>query len=240
MTVASEAGVSSASERLMDFAIGCPASDIPAEVMDWAVLRAVDTVGVALACAASGFGTAGAEVILGAPAPGRSSVWASGGRRTRADDAAFANGMMVHGMDFDDTHTSATMHPGSVVVPTAFAVGEDVAAPGSEILAATVIGYEVAARLSMLTSGRFQARGFHPTSVLGIFGGIAAVSRLMGLSLSEASNAAGLAGSMAIRADGIPVRRLGGEADASWLGFAGCGDRGPACSSRSDRARDDP
>lgn len=185
------------SEQMMNFALGFPASEIPDAVIEWAALRFVDTVGVGLACASYNLGTAAARMTLEDPAPGSSSVWASGGVRARADGAAFSNGMLSHGMDYDDTHTSTTMHPSTVLVPVALAVGEQVGASGREMLAAAVIGYEVAARLGLLSTGKFQLNGFHPTSIIGIFGGVATVSRLMKATREQARNAAGLAGSMA-------------------------------------------
>lgn len=189
--------VRSLSQRLIDFALGYDIEDIPPDVMNWAALRFVDTVGVGLTCASYNLGTAATRVVLDNPAPGRSSVWASGGIRARADDAALANGMLSHGMDYDDTHTSTTMHPSTVLVPTALAVGQETGASGPDVLAAAVIGYEVAARLGLLATGKFQMNGFHATSIIGIFGAVAIVSRLTGVSPADATNAAGLAGSMA-------------------------------------------
>jgi 2-methylcitrate dehydratase PrpD len=185
------------SERLTDFALGYRTEDIPPDVMRWAALRFVDTVGVGLACASYDLGTAATHVVLDNPAPGSSSVWASGGILARADDAALANGMLSHGMDYDDTHTSTTMHPSTVFVPTALALGEETGASGPDVLAAAVVGYEVAARLGLLSTGKFQMNGFHATSIIGIFGAVAIASRLTGLSTADGANAAGLAGSMA-------------------------------------------
>ena len=184
-------------EDLIDFALTFPAARIPEHVLEWAALRFVDTVGVGLACASYDLGTAAAHLAVSEPAPGPASVWATGGLRVRVGDACLANGMVSHGMDYDDTHTTATLHPSSVIVPTALAVGEASGASGAEVLAAAVTGYEVVARLGLLASGQFQNRGFHPTSVLGVFGAVAAVCRLMRVSKQIGKNAAGLAGSMA-------------------------------------------
>ncbi|TMR05522.1 MmgE/PrpD family protein [Actinomadura soli] len=185
-------------ERMLGFALGHPSADVPGEVLDWTSLRFTDTVGVALACAGRGLATAAARLALEEPAPGPASIWASGGRRSRATDACFANGMLAHGMDYDDTHTASMIHPSVVIVPTALAVGEETGASGRDVLAAATIGYELAARLGTLAPGKpLQQRGFHPTSVLGIIPATAVAARLLGLSMTEAVSAAGLAGSMA-------------------------------------------
>lgn len=193
-----DAGASrSLTAALLDFSLGVDTDAVPEDLLDWAVGRCVDTVGVALACASYGLGAAASRVVMSEPTAGPASVWASGGMRVSAEEAGFANGMLAHGMDYDDTHSSAHMHPGIVIVPTAIAVGEQVGASGREVLAATLIGYEVCARLGRLAAGSFQNRGVHPSSALGIFGAVAAAARLEGLDHALAVHAAGLAGSMA-------------------------------------------
>jgi 2-methylcitrate dehydratase PrpD len=184
-------------QGLFEFSLDYPTSDLPATAERAASQRAVDTVAAALAGASMGMGTAASEIVLSEIAEGRSSIWASGGVTRPAALASFANGMLSHGMDYDDTQTRATMHPGIVIVPTALAVGEEVGASGPDVLAAIAIGYEIATRLGELTPGAFQRQGFHPSSVLGIFGATAVAARLMGVTVEQAVNAAGLAGSMA-------------------------------------------
>ncbi|MFI0486712.1 MmgE/PrpD family protein [Actinomadura sp. 9N215] len=185
-------------ERMLDFALRHPSADVPDDLLEWTSLRFTDTVGVALGCAGRGLGAAAARLTLSEPAPGPASIWGSGGRRSRTDDACFANGMLAHGMDYDDTHTASMIHPSVVIVPTALAVGEETGASGRDVLAAAAIGYELDARLGTLAPGKpLQQRGFHPTSVLGIIPATAVASRLLGLSMTEAVSAAGLAGSMA-------------------------------------------
>ncbi len=43
--------------------------------------------------------------------------------RLPAPDAAFANAMLCHGLDFDDTHSDSVTHVATVVGPAALAVG---------------------------------------------------------------------------------------------------------------------
>jgi 2-methylcitrate dehydratase PrpD len=100
-----------------------------------------------------------------------------------------------------------------VVVPAAFAVGEETGASGPDVLAAIAVGYEVATRLGRLAPGTFQHKGFHATSVLGIFGATAAVCRLFGLDENQAVRAAGIAGSfssglMAYLSDGTDTKPI--------------------------------
>jgi 2-methylcitrate dehydratase PrpD len=114
-----------------------------------------------------------------------------------AANAAFANAMLCHALDFDDTHAGAVSHITVVVGPAALAVGEAVGASGEELLAAFVAGSEIVARVGLAASGAFHARGFHPTGVCGVFGAAAAAARLLGLDEARITSALGLAGSMA-------------------------------------------
>src|SRR5262249_59236201 len=111
--------------------------------------------------------------------------------------AAFANAMLCHGLDFDDTHGDAVCHVSVVVGPAALAVGEARGAPGRDVVAALVGGSEIVARLGMAAGGLFHRRGFHPTGVCGVFGATAAAARLDGLDDHAAARALRIAGSLA-------------------------------------------
>jgi 2-methylcitrate dehydratase PrpD len=112
-------------------------------------------------------------------------------------NAALANAMLCHGLDFDDTHSGALSHVTTVTGPAALAAGEARAASGRDVLTAIVAANEVVTRIGMAASGQFHARGFHPTAVCGVFGATAAAARLGGLDAERTARALGLAGSMA-------------------------------------------
>jgi 2-methylcitrate dehydratase PrpD len=52
-------------------------------------------------------------------------------------------------------------------------------------------------RVGMAAPGLFHKRGFHPTAICGIFGGTAAVARLLGADAAATASALGIAGSFA-------------------------------------------
>src|SRR5262245_10756423 len=135
------------------------------------------------------------------------------GHRLPAAQAALANGMLCHGLDFDDTHGDAVCHVTVVVGPAALAVAEGRRAGGRDVLTALVAGAEVVARLGMAAAGAFHRRGFHPTSVCGVFGATAAAARLDGLDAGTATRALGIAGSLAggllaFLEDGAPTKPI--------------------------------
>jgi len=128
--------------------------------------------------------------------------------------AALLNGAFAHALEMDDTHQPSSTHPGAVVIPAALAAAEQIDASGRELLAAIVAGYEVMARLGMALGPAAQyARGFHPTSVCGVFGAAAAAGLLLDATPGQLAMAFGTAGSQAgglleFLGDGSLVKRL--------------------------------
>jgi 2-methylcitrate dehydratase PrpD len=66
---------------------------------------------------------------------------------TSAIYAAFANGMMAHADETDDSHTKTLVHPGCAVVPAALAMSEREGADGNRFLKSVVVGYDVGCRM---------------------------------------------------------------------------------------------
>ena len=186
---------STASARLAHFALDLRYEDIPASVVEAAKLHLLDTLGCGLAAHALGVGTAGRS------AAARGGAWPATiiGRaeHATATEAAFANGMLCHGLDFDDTHGKSICHIGVVAVPALMAAAESHGRSGRDLLLALVAGSEVIARLGSVVAPEYMVRGFHPTSVCGVFGAAVGASRLLDLRPAQALSALGIAGSMA-------------------------------------------
>lgn len=199
------------SEALIARLFSVDGASIPASAREAAMLCVEDTIGVAIAAAGIGTATAAGDIAPRFEGQG-AALWGRGGRST-AEAAAMANGMLAHGLDFDDTHPAAIMHASAVNVPVALALGETLNVPSDELLAALVLSYEVSARLGRLAPGPFQDRGFQSTAVLGIFAATFLAARLMRVSPDVAVNAMGVAGSLAsglmeYLSDGSDVKQL--------------------------------
>ncbi len=194
---------------------------MPDDVVDAAKLHLLDTLGCGLA--ADGLGVATEARQTAARTGGRAEASVLGlDDALPAASAAFANGMLCHGLDFDDTHAASASHVSTVVCPAALAVAQSVGASGAETLAAIIVGNEVVTRVGMAAPTEFHRRGFHPTSVCGVFGATLAASRLLGLDLPTATSAMGLAGSLASGIfayldEGTPTKPL----HAGWAAQAG-------------------
>jgi 2-methylcitrate dehydratase PrpD len=221
--------------RVAEFAAACDASDVPDEVLDRARHLVLDAVGLAFASTAYRFPTVardalatfggGDHPVLGMP------------DRLSPRDAAVLNGVLVHGMDFDDTHIPAVTHVSAAALPAAISAATVAGASTREMLAAYVLGVETSARVGLGGAGGFHDVGYHPTAVAGAFGAAVAAGKLSGLDAAGLAAAQGVVGSMAaglleFLEDGSWTKRLHpGWAAMSGLtaaAFAGAGWTGPA------------
>jgi 2-methylcitrate dehydratase PrpD len=201
-----------AAERIAEFATGLGLEDIPADVVRHAKLHLLDTLGCGLAAHAVGVAGEGRQAMAELGGEAQATVIGHEAALPAAN-AAFANAMLCHGLDFDDTHSDSVSHISTVTCPAALAVGEAQGLGGRDVLAAIVGANEVVTRIGMAASGLFHRRGFHPTAICGIFGAASAASRLTGLDARTAASALGISGSMAAGLfayleDGTPTKPI--------------------------------
>ena len=185
-----------AAERIATWADGLTLERIPAHVARAAKLHFLDALGCGFAAHALGIATAGRDTMRESGG-GEEASMIGIAERLPAPQAAFANGMLCHGLDFDDTHTDAVCHVSAVMAPAALAAAEARAASGAELLVALVAGNETIVRIGMAAPAVFHQRGFHPTSVCGVFGATLAAARLRRLDRRRTVHALGIAGSLA-------------------------------------------
>ena len=118
--------------------------------------------------------------------------------------AALANGVQGHVLDYDDAQLATApgrplgqqVHPTTPVLAAALALAEKTRVSGSELLAAYVVGVEVACRLGDAVEPGHYMDGFHPTGTLGVFGAAAACAYLLGLDRERSGWTLGIAGGL--------------------------------------------
>ena len=116
--------------------------------------------------------------------------------------AALANGTMAHGIDADDSGARPSWaHPGSCIVPAAYAAAEAERVDGRRLITALLAGYEVGCRVDSAAYPGLRDRGFHATGVVGTIGAAAAAGKILGLDEGQMVNAFGLAGTQAAGLD---------------------------------------
>ena len=116
--------------------------------------------------------------------------------RSSAPQAAFANGISSHALDYDDRWLPAA-HPTCVTFPATLAVAEANRASGRKLLVAQTAGYEVMGKLHLFAASTLPRGGWHPTSVFGAFGATASAGKLLDLDRSRLQIAFGIAASEA-------------------------------------------
>lgn len=214
--------VASASASLARFAAELRPDDLPLAVVAQLRRHLLDVLGVALAAAAEPFAAqAGAAVRALAGAAGTATV-IGGAAPLPPAWAALLNGILAHGLDYDDTHEAAVTHVSASVAPAMLAAAEQHASDGAAALAALALGMECAARLGLVARGAFHDRGFHPTGVCGAYAATLVAGRLAGLDAGRLADALGLAGSLAsgtmeFLTDGTWAKRV----HAGWAAHAG-------------------
>jgi 2-methylcitrate dehydratase PrpD len=129
------------------------------------------------------------------PSEGPSEVLISR-RRTTPLFAALVNGAASHVVEQDDLHNASVFHPATVVFPAALAAAQQTGASGSELIAASVVGYEAGVRVGSYL-GRTHYRVFHTTGTAGALAAAAAVSHLLGSNEQTTLHALGSAGTQA-------------------------------------------
>jgi 2-methylcitrate dehydratase PrpD len=145
-------------------------------------------------------------------------------QRVPAAWAAFANGVLAHSLDYDDTHLPSILHPSASVVPAAIAAGELAEADGARVMDAAAVGIETVVRLGMAGYDRssnnsvFFEHGQHATSICGAVGSAVAAAALLGDGEQAVVDAIGVAASMASGI--IEANRTGGTVKRLHCGWA--------------------
>ena len=189
-------------ESISRFQSGISYDDLPSDVVHAAKRVLVDTLG----CAFGGHDTPAAAVaraIAEAVCPVEGSRRASvlvDGAPTSPDLAAFANGVMLRVLDFNDSfHGKGNGGHPSDVIAGVVAVAESEHVDGASTLLGIISAYEVFCRYVGLTGLGANPWDHVSATVLGVAG---AASRLMGLSEEQLRHALTLAivPNMALRA----------------------------------------
>jgi 2-methylcitrate dehydratase PrpD len=209
-------------QLLSRFATELRHDELPPAVVESAKRHLLDAIGVGLRGAAERMPGCALEGIAAVPgSQGAVPVW---GRDVRlaAPYAAMANGVASHVLDFDDTHTAGIVHGSAILAPVVLALGDELDCSGEQIVAAFVGGWEVAARVGLAAHGSIHQRGYHTTSIAGVFGAAVAAGKLLGLSQEQMAHAIGLAGS---QASGINEYQTNGSSakivHTGWAAHAG-------------------
>ncbi|MBB6253083.1 MmgE/PrpD family protein [Nitrospirillum iridis] len=186
-----------AAELLIDHALALSWEQLPASTRTAAATFLHDSVVVGVAGRKAPF----ANEVLSATLAWGQAGGQEGGRgghvlgrpdlRLPAPSAAFLNAFQIHSQEFDCVHEPAVVHPMATILSAVLAE-TDRSGPydGENLLTALVAGVDVAAGLGVAATS--PVKFFRPATA-GIFGCVAALARLKGMSRRAALDAMGLA-----------------------------------------------
>jgi len=174
--------------------------EVPESVRHRAKLHILDALGLGLASTVQEYGKCTIEGVAAmSAAEGANGACSVIGRSERLGtrDAALVNALLIHGLDFDDTHLASIIHPTATSLPAALALGEALGSSGAEVLAAFLAGAETSIRIGLAVDGGFHHVGYHATGVVSHFASAVTAGRLLGLDEDQILAAQGITGSTA-------------------------------------------
>lgn len=180
---------------LAEFAASLTHADIPEATRGQARRLVLDQIGCQIGNAGLAWSQQVLSTITTLGSTGPSSVMGTH-HRLRPDDAAFVNSTFGAANEIDDAHLGVRTHPGAVVVPAVLAMAQaaDVTS-GSDVVTATVVGYEVMLRVAWAGFPLLMQRHHHTPVSAGPFGSAAAAARLLGASAEGMLHTLAIAGS---------------------------------------------
>lgn len=172
------------------------AGRLPAEVAERARHVLLDWMGVTIAGSAEPSARIAQRV---AAAEGGAPLASVVGTRLRTSpqQAALANGVAAHALDYDDGNRWAGAHPSAPVVSAVLALAESRDASGAAAVEAVVAGIQALCLIGYATGPSHYAKGFHTTGTIGAFGAAAGCARLLGLDADATGRALSLAATQA-------------------------------------------
>jgi len=116
--------------------------------------------------------------------------------RTSVQNAALANGVMAHALDYDDITPNMAGHPSCTIVPILLALGEDLRISGKDLITAYVAGFEIETRINLGVMDEHYKKGWHNTATIGTIGAAATAAKLLKLDTENIQVAFGISFSM--------------------------------------------
>lgn len=208
--------MSTASQRLAQFACDLRLDDVPPDVVRRAKVCIADTVACGIHGAAFRWSEQVAAYARRYGAGGPCRLFAGGAGGVQAPLAALANAAAVHAFEQDSLRfPGAGVHPGAALVPVIAAVCEETGAGGAAALRAFVAACEVLFRIGAATHHSSEKLGFHAPGLTGVYGATVAAGLLYGLAPGALAGAMGTAGSLSAgllafskSSQGAEVKRL--------------------------------
>ncbi len=176
------------SRMLAEYAAAARWEDLPPQTIHEVKRRVLDSLGVALAAFAEPAPKAARHFAYHWPVPRGATLWGTA-FTAPADVAAFANGVLVRYLDFNDTYLSKEpLHP-SDVIPALWAVAEWRELAARDFLLSVAVAYEIG--VALCDAASLRRWGWDHVNYIGV-ATAAAAARLLGLSAEAVEHAISL------------------------------------------------
>jgi 2-methylcitrate dehydratase PrpD len=184
-------------ETVAQYVASANFDELPPEVIELSKRLILDTVGVTLAGLNQPVGRIIDTFVRELEGRAEARVLGSG-FRTSSAQAAFANGVMCHALDYDDSWYWPAGHPSSTVVPVVLALGEKHRLSGQQAIMAHVLGLEVHGQIGAGAERSSPGEtGWHGVGSFGTLGAVSAAAHLLELDLRKTIMAFGIGASQA-------------------------------------------
>jgi 2-methylcitrate dehydratase PrpD len=177
--------------KIADFAGGVRIEAAPATVVQNAKLAILDCLGVSIVALSQEVGQATLRFARDNAGHGSCTIWGAA-LTVNARDAALCNGILSHGLDYDDRNHSSTF---TLAAAAAAAEQDDIS--GERLLEAFIVGREVRNSLDKLFSDRNSgigpgAKGWHSNGILGSIAAACSAGNALRLDSAQMLDCVGL------------------------------------------------
>ena len=184
-----------ATEKIARFIVDTRYEDIPRDAVEKAKRTALDCLGAALAGVSETVSQAVTGYVTKLGGPSQASVFGAG-IKVSVQDAALANGVIAHALDYDDCGVKIG-HPSVLVLPAVLSLGEHLGASGQDILTAYILGLEVEGKLALHADFKLMQSRLNHQSWYGSIGATAACAKLLRLDIAKTTMALGIGANFA-------------------------------------------
>ncbi|GAA0179943.1 MmgE/PrpD family protein [Clostridium sediminicola] len=201
---------------ISEYASNVKYEDIPAQVIEFAKLLILDSVGNSIGGQLLEPGQKINKYYSAMGGTPEATVLSTG-EMLPLNNTCYINSYLSNVLDYDDAY-KAVGHPGCTIIPPAIAVAEHREKSGKELLTAVITGYETSIRVAQgISPSAERMPKVWGTTQHQIFGTVIAASSLLDLDVHQTKNAIGIAGYHAVQPFGNKVGMNPEERPVSWM-----------------------